>query len=156
MSAARARIHAMFTLDETAETELNTRLDAHRAEELAKAATMLRTESGRQPERVLFNEGLFHGARLVDRMVNEAGREKDTREGESIPDFFQPGRTYTREHHGRLIRFAVTHVSSPPGSTWRVAFGFRLNDDGDWEPTDSDDLTGWTDTTNNTTTGDNT
>ena len=63
------------------------------------------------------------------------------------PDFFQPGRTYTREHHGRTIEFLVRSVDTPPDSTWQVAFGFRRNEDGDWEPTDSDDLTGWTDTT---------
>ena len=62
-------------------------------------------------------------------------------------DFFQPGRTYTREHHGRTIEFLVRSVDTPPDSTWQVAFGFRRDEDGDWEPTDSDDLTGWTDAT---------
>lgn len=68
-------------------------------------------------------------------------------------DFFQPGRTYTREHHGRTIEFLVRSVDTPPDSSYRVARGWRLNEDGDWESTDSDDLTGWTDTTD-TTTGD--
>jgi hypothetical protein len=69
--------------------------------------------------------------------------------------FFQPGHVYAREHHGRTIEFLVRSVDTPPGSSWQVARGWRLNEDGDWEPTDSDDLTGWTDVTD-TTTGDNT
>ncbi|HEY9353726.1 MAG TPA: hypothetical protein VIP28_10760 [Nocardioides sp.] len=35
--SARARIHAMFTLDEAAEAELNARLDAYRVEVLTEA-----------------------------------------------------------------------------------------------------------------------
>ncbi len=40
--SARARIHAMFPLDEQAETELDKRLDAYRTEVLAKAIGRLR------------------------------------------------------------------------------------------------------------------
>jgi len=43
MSAARARIHAMFQLDEAAETELDARLDAYRAEVLAEQPTVCQT-----------------------------------------------------------------------------------------------------------------
>ena len=38
MSDARARVHAMFNLDEAAEKELNTRLDALLSEQLREAA----------------------------------------------------------------------------------------------------------------------
>lgn len=41
MSAARARVHAMFNLDEHAERELNTRLDDVRVEVLAEAAAFV-------------------------------------------------------------------------------------------------------------------
>lgn len=40
MSAARARIHAMFNLDADAEQELDARLDGVRAEAFAEAAAL--------------------------------------------------------------------------------------------------------------------
>jgi len=62
--------------------------------------------------------------------------------------FFQPGHTYTREHHGDTIHFLVQHVSTSPDGTSRAAHGWRTRSwDPGWEPTDSDDLTGWTDAT---------
>lgn len=67
--------------------------------------------------------------------------------GLTAPEFFQAGHTYTREHHGRTIAFRVDYIGTPPDSSYRVAKGWRLNEDGDWEPTDSDDFTGWTDVT---------
>lgn len=39
---ARARVHAMFNLDENAERELDTRLDAYRTEVITKAVSRLR------------------------------------------------------------------------------------------------------------------
>lgn len=60
------------------------------------------------------------------------------------PDFFQPDRTYTREHHGHRIEFRVEHVSTPPGANYRVAFGWRHDPDEGWAPSDADDMEGWT------------
>ncbi|NUS83621.1 MAG: hypothetical protein HOY75_12970 [Streptomyces sp.] len=65
----------------------------------------------------------------------------------AAPGFFQPGHIYARQHHGRTIEFHVRHVDSPPGSSYRIALGWRLNEDGNWEASDSDDLDGWTDIT---------
>lgn len=61
--------------------------------------------------------------------------------------FFQPDHTYAREHHGETVRFLVRHVSAAPDGSYRVAFGWRVDDDGDWEPSDADDMDGWTDVT---------
>jgi len=66
---------------------------------------------------------------------------------DTVPAFFQPDHTYTRQHHGDTIRFLVRHVSEAPDGSYRVAFGWRLDDDGDWEPSEADDLDGWTDIT---------
>lgn len=62
-------------------------------------------------------------------------------------DFFEPGHTYAREHHGDTVRFLVRGVSWAPDHSYRVAFGWRTDEDGDWEHTDSDDMDGWTDVT---------
>ena len=61
--------------------------------------------------------------------------------------FFQVGHTYTREHHGDRIEFRVTAVDTSPDGEQRLARGWRTYEFSDWEATDSDDLTGWTDVT---------
>lgn len=62
--------------------------------------------------------------------------------------FFEPGRTYTREHHAETIRFSVSHISEAPDGSYRVAFGWRSEaDDVAWTPSDSDDFEGWTEAT---------
>lgn len=67
------------------------------------------------------------------------------------PDFFQPGHTYTREHHGQQITFVVSAISMSPDGQRTIAHGWRTDPYSDWEPTDSDDLTGWADTTSEAT-----
>lgn len=62
-------------------------------------------------------------------------------------DFFQHGHTYTREHHGQLIEFRVTAIDTSPDGEQRLARGWRTDEYSDWSPTDSDDVTGWTDVT---------
>ena len=65
-----------------------------------------------------------------------------------VADFFQPGHTYAREHHASTIRFLVKYLDDSPCGTYRVAFGWRIEDgDVTWSPSDSDDFTGWTDVT---------
>jgi hypothetical protein len=65
--------------------------------------------------------------------------------------FFQPDHTYVREHHAATIRFLVKHVDDSPCGTYRVAFGWSVEDgDVTWAPFDSDDLTGWVDATEET------
>lgn len=65
------------------------------------------------------------------------------------PSFFQVGHTYGRMHHGARIRFEVTSVeTSPDGSHYRVAFGWRTTDDSLLaSPDHEDDLDGWVDIT---------
>ncbi|NUS13453.1 MAG: hypothetical protein HOY69_18965 [Streptomyces sp.] len=65
---------------------------------------------------------------------------------EPTADFFQPGHTYQREHHGGTIRFLVEYVSTSPDGASQAAHGWRTRSwDPGWEPTDSDDFTGWID-----------
>lgn len=76
-------------------------------------------------------------------------REKATPEATATPDFFQPGHTYTRQHHASTIRFFVRYIDdSPEGIPYRVAFGWKT-EDGDVcaSPFDSDDMDGWVDVT---------
>jgi hypothetical protein len=80
------------------------------------------------------------------RMAAELAARGLTAPAEAAP-FFQVGHTYTRDHHGRTIAFRVDYIGTPPDSSYCVAKGWRLNEDGDWEPFDSDDFTGWTDVT---------
>ena len=145
MSDARASVHAMFTLDEVTETELDQRLDVLVVEALIKAG-------------VQYVDCPVCGAAqgvgdpcamcaYKARMAAELAARGMAAPAEAAPEFFQPGHTYAREHHGRTIEFLVRSIDTAPGSSYRVARGWRLNEDGDWEPTDSDDLTGWTDTT---------
>jgi hypothetical protein len=75
------------------------------------------------------------------------GEEATPTGATATPDFFQPGHTYTREHHAATVRFLVRGVSWAPDHSYRVAFGWRVDEDGDWEFTDSDDMDGWTDAT---------
>jgi hypothetical protein len=65
------------------------------------------------------------------------------------PAFFEPGRSYTRPHHGETITFVVEAVSTSPDGRTTVAHGWRKTPytDGGWEPTTADDFTGWTDVT---------
>lgn len=66
----------------------------------------------------------------------------------AAPDFFQPGRTYAREHHGCRIEFHVRYVETPPSGTRPVAFGWRTEPCiSGWAPEDSDDMDGWTQVT---------
>lgn len=82
-------------------------------------------------------------------LVSLAEHEAKARAGEAPaePGFFEPGRTYAREHHGRTIEFRVTAVDTSPDGEQRLARGWRTDEFSDWESTDSDDFTGWTDVT---------
>lgn len=64
--------------------------------------------------------------------------------GTAVPGFFRPGRVYTRLHHGDEILFRVAYVAPGPGVTYPTAFGWRKKPGEDWEPSDSDDMDGWT------------
>jgi hypothetical protein len=87
--------------------------------------------------------GLRAGAELLLAKAGKASPKAAT-----TPDFFQPGHTYTREHHAATIRFLVRYVDASPCGTYRVAFGWRIEDgDVTWSPFDSDDMGGWVDVT---------
>jgi hypothetical protein len=150
---ARARIHAMLTLDEQAEIELDQRLDAHRVEVLAEVTAWLVKKarefhaSSRKRER----EQGDTCAVLASKIARGAVRPDNLRMPPE-PGFFEADHTYEREHHGDTIRFLVEYVSTSPDGRCRAAHGWRTRSwDPGWEPSDSDDLTGWTDITDTTT-----
>jgi hypothetical protein len=115
----------------------------HRAEVLREFADRLARRATLYGDSRTVHEVMRDLAQLAD----EAG--KGTREGESTQpaDFFQAGRTYTRQHHGNRIEFLVEHVATTPSGSHRVAFGWRNAFGWPEEPSDSDDLDGWTETT---------
>jgi hypothetical protein len=66
--------------------------------------------------------------------------------GLSAPDFFHPGRTYTRPSHGRTATFQVTHVSTAPDGSTTTAFGWcQIEGYDTWQDYSSEDFeNGWT------------
>ena len=81
------------------------------------------------------------------RMAAELAERGMAAPAEAAPEFFQAGHTYTREHHGQPIEFRVTAIDTSPDGEQRLARGWRTDEYSDWSPTDSDDITGWTDVT---------
>jgi len=148
MTDARAAIHAMFQLDEAGTAELDLRLAAHRTEVLAEVTAWLVKKarefhvSSRKRER----EQGDTCAVLASKIARGAVRSNNLR---MLPDagFFEVDRTYQREHRGAAITFKVEAISTSPDGRLTVAHGWRLGPDFGWEPSDSDDFTGWTDVT---------
>lgn len=97
--------------------------------------------------------GRGDAADLLRRMADEAERGKDTsgddqsHAGESTPDFFQPGHTYSSR--GAWTFKPTSVVSAPDGQ--RVALGFIHGDltygAGVWTPHGEYELDGWRDIT---------
>lgn len=118
------------------------------AEAVARArradAARLLDERAKHASRAIFCDGIRHAALLL-RLWAESSKQDSPEATE--PAFFQPGRTYAREHHGCRIEFHVRYVETTPSGT-PIAFGFRTEPCiSGWAPEDSDDLTGWTDVT---------
>lgn len=125
-------------------------MDTHRAKVLAEAADFFEQRRLARADTVTdFDRGRRAAEGCVVEELRElaATGEEATAAAATATPFFQPGHTYSRQHHGNTIRFLVRHVSWAPDHSYRVAFGWRVDDDGDWEPTDSDDMDGWTDVT---------
>ena len=144
MTDARARIHAMFPLDEASTAELDRRLDALVVEALIKAGVQYvdcQVCGAAQPV-----GGECGTCAFKARMAAELAARGLTAPAEAAP-FFQVGHTYTREHHGEPIEFRVTAIDASPDGEQRLARGWRTDEYSDWSPTDSDDFTGWTDVT---------
>lgn len=93
---ARARIHAMFPLDEAAEAELDKRLDEHRTDVLAEVTAWLVKKArefharSRKREREQGDTCVI----LASKIARGAVRPDNVR---MLPDagFFEPGRTYS-------------------------------------------------------------
>ena len=110
--SARARIHAMFPLDETATAELDQRLDAHRVEVLDEGITALRKWTGMD---------------LAIGVLLSVRDDRDT--ADEAADFFRPGHTYTENEPFTApeIRphFHCVAVAIHPTTGNRRAFGFE-------------------------------
>ncbi|MFE2311614.1 hypothetical protein ACFXC8_00185 [Streptomyces sp. NPDC059441] len=154
MSARRQIIAALSedslggiaTLEDVAHAEQL--VDAHRTEVLAEVTTWLIKKarefhvSSRKKEReqgdtcAVLASKIARGAVRPDNllMLPSAG-------------FFEVDRTYQREHHGAVITFKVSAISLSPDGRLTVAHGWRTSPDFGWEPTDSDDMTGWVEVT---------
>jgi hypothetical protein len=133
---ARARIHAMFPLDEQAETELDKRLDEHRAEVLAADGQAYDGE-------LAMLRGLVRTLRVVARpddadmgevrrllhhhaTDDAAAREEATAEAATAtPDFFQPGHTYAEPGDTTDWRFRCDAITTRPADGERTALGWR-------------------------------
>jgi hypothetical protein len=116
--------------------------------ELAMYRELVRTlRAVARPDDADMNEvrRLLHHHAADDAAAREQG--KSSHQADATPDFFQPGHTYTREHHGCRIEFRVTAIDTSPDGEQRLARGWRTDEHSDWESTDSDDLSGWTDST---------
>ncbi|WP_406156889.1 hypothetical protein [Streptomyces canus] len=153
MSDARARTHAMFQLDETAEQELNARLDAFRAEVLAEADLLPKADvvawlvkKAREETPVWL---------LASKVERGAIRPDNLRM--LPPNFFEPGTTY----RNGLYTYRCDAVGLHPTSGGRYAVGWLTHtdrqapevwamDSGDWAAEQG----GWANATTDTTTGD--
>lgn len=160
MTTARARIHAMFTLDETAEAELDTRLDTHRVENRREAADWLATYPF-PPARTDWERGRNEGVAWSAGILRDPDPRRPDGDASGAPDFFQRGRTYARDEGGTRTDpfvwvFEVRCIETHPDGT-RYAFGFLTSKGGgnslvphsEWEGSWPDGWTssGWTDVT---------
>jgi len=123
-------------------------LDAYRAEVLAEVTAWL-VKKAREFRALGTRQGQTQAdtaAALASKISRGAVRPNNVR---MLPDagFFETDHTYTREHHEQTIRFVVSAVSVSPDGRHTIAHGWRTGLDSDWEPTDSDDMDGWTDVT---------
>lgn len=150
---ARERLNIMVRTDRGSMTvwspdEVRAALDAYRTEVLAEAADYVEE---RRLVRADIVTDFDRGRRAAEGCIVEELREmagEEVTPATATPEFFQPGHTYTREHHGNTVRFLVRHVDTSPDGIHRIASGWRI-EDGDvyWSPSDSDDMDGWTDVT---------
>lgn len=71
--------------------------------------------------------------------------EKATAPAATATPFFQPGHTYTRDHHGETAEFDVRSLDTHPDHGGPVAFGwYRKRPRTAWHPYSSDDFfDGW-------------
>lgn len=150
--SARARIHAMVNLDETAEEELNARLDAYRAEVLAEVAAWL-TKKAREYRATGRKQHALQ-ADTVDTLASKISRGAVRPDNLRMlpPDFFEPGHTYA---YG-AYRFDCRHIVTHPTHGHRSAWGW-FGKNGAWRHQDFSEqqyqVRDWTDITD-TTTGD--
>lgn len=116
--SARARIHAMFNLDETAETELNARLDAYRVEVLIQAGVEYEDcpvcgaaqAVGRPCNTCAFKA----------RIAAETGARVTVPAPAAEPDFFEPGHTYAHQ----AWHFRCDALTTDPNTSEKTASGW--------------------------------
>lgn len=123
-------------------------LDAYRTETLAEVTAWLVKKArefragGRKADRAQADTAAMLASKIARGAVSPDNLRMLPNAG-----FFEVDRTYRREHHGQPITFVVAAVSVSPDRQHTVAHGWRSDPYTGWEPSDSDDLTGWTDIT---------
>ena len=91
--------------------------------------------------------------RAVDVRLAAQGPEAPYgRDADAAPDFFLPGRTYTRQCHGDTAEFRVQYIGADPEFGDRQAFGwYRRRPRTSWHPYSQDEAefvaNGWTEVT---------
>jgi hypothetical protein len=125
MSDARARIHAMFPLDEAATAELDKRLDALIAEVRRTDAAHLLDQRHHHLHRAIFCDGIKFAARLLQRRADENTEKATAPAATATPDFYQVGHTYTEPDGATDWRFRVDHITTHPEDGERTAIGWR-------------------------------
>lgn len=132
------------------ECMLDEALDAYRTEVLAEVTAWLikKAREFHAASRKREREQGDTCAILASKIARGAVRPNNTLMLPN-PGFFEVDRTYTRPHHGETITFVVAAVSTSPDGRTTLAHGWRKTPytNGGWEPTDSDDFTGWTEIT---------
>lgn len=140
--SARAAIHAMFPLDETAEQELNARLDALVDETLTGDGQDYPGELDMLRGLIATVSAVAEHGDLPDvrRLLAEyAADDKAARAELTNPDFFKPGHTYCKGQDGykapeQTWTFHCVAVSEHPREgAGRRAFGFMRQGLGQWE-----------------------
>ena len=135
--------------DSKAKENAERMLDAHRTEVLTEVTTWLvkKAREFHASRRKAEREQGDTCAVLASKIARGAVRANNVL---MLPQagFFEVDHTYTREHHGDTIHFLVEYVSTSPDGRYRAAHGWRNRSwEPGWEPSDSDDFTGWTEVT---------
>jgi hypothetical protein len=139
--SARARVHAMFRLDEAATAELDLRLDALVAAALHQAAD----EIDRAQQRLVVKKTVVN---ILRRRANQTGEKATAETATAAPDFFRAGRTYEYAPLHLVFRCDAvsTHpVTGEPSAVGWVRYHGSSWTSGDYSPAEYAD--GWLDVT---------
>jgi hypothetical protein len=129
---------------------LSLRHDAIEAYRLAHAYRD--EEFQKYADRLASRASLYGDSATVAEVIKDLrsiATQKARREDEATPDFFQAGRTYTRQCHGDTAEFLVECIGAEPEFGDRQAFGwYRRQPRTSWHPYSQNEaeftVNGWT------------